>query len=176
MSIELRATINKDELARANRLLERLEWKASKIDVGLRRVGIVLLRQQNRRFKAQQDPDGKPWTKLAPLTVALRGGKKGPILNRSGDLKNSGAFAVSGRALSVGVNTPYAAAQQYGVTIKPKNKSALAIPFKAGFDGSNAAGFVFAKSVTIPPRRIVGFGEKDEQATERVITKWLSEE
>jgi Phage virion morphogenesis family len=38
----------------------------------LKNVGEALFKQQNRRFNTQTDPNGKPWAKLLPFTIALR--------------------------------------------------------------------------------------------------------
>lgn len=172
MSTELSIRINGQDEAQT--ALKRLADKSSRPEGGLKLIGVALLKEQNRRFDTQSDPDGKPWAKLAPLTVALRGGKTGPILRRSGQLKRSGAWRLSGSSLRVGVNTPYAAVQNFGATITPKNGSILAIPHSAGFGGKNRPGIIAAKSVTIPARPIVGFGARDEKATLEAVEDWLA--
>lgn len=174
MTIELRAFLAPHDQVKANRLLDQLAAKASNIQGGLKIVGERLLREQNRRFDTQSDPDGRPWAPLKPLTRLTRGGASGPILRRSGQLKRSGAWQVAGLRLSVGVNTPYAAVHQFGATIVPRKARRLAIPIPAGAGGRNGTSFAFAKRVTIPPRPIVGFGARDEKSTREAIADWLA--
>lgn len=171
--IELKVALNHADKDRALAVLEPLGRAMAVPAAGLRIVGEALLREQNRRFKSQTSPDGAAWAALSPLTQELRG-KAGPILRVSGRLMRSGAYQVSGSTLAVGLNTIYAAVHQYGATITPKSASMLAIPARAGRGGRNANGFVFAKSVTIPARPIVGFGVLDERAARRAVEDWIA--
>ncbi|QLP98616.1 MAG: phage virion morphogenesis protein [Rhodoblastus sp.] len=148
-----------------------MERKAANPSAGLKLVGEALLREQNRRFQTQTDPDGRPWQPLAPLTVLTRGGATGPILRRSGQLMRSGAWQVSGATLRIGLNTIYAGVQHFGATIVPKNARRLAIPVPGG-----KPPVVMAGKVTIPARPIVGFGAKDEEAARGAIEGWLAVE
>lgn len=173
MTVSIKAHLNPDDQARAEAVLAGLVGKTSNLPGGLKVVGEALLRTQNARFISQSDPDGKPWAKLRPLTVEIRG-SAGPILRRSGQLMRSGAWQVSGSTLRIGVNTPYAAVQQFGAVIKPVKGKVLAIPMAARRGGRNAPSFAFAKKVTIPPRPIVGFGTKDELAAHGAIEDWLA--
>ena len=166
MTTTITIRINTTDQAKAQKVLDELAHKITHPEGGLKIIGAQLLKVQNARFDSQSDPDGKPWAKLAPLTVATRGGATGPILRRSGQLKRSGAWQVSGATLRVGVNTIYAAAQQFGVTIKPVKAKRLAIPMGGGK-------FVFADKVTIPARPMVGFGARDETATRHAVEDWL---
>lgn len=158
MTIEITTTLNKEELAKATALLQRLEWRSSNIAGGLRNVGRALLKTQNARFHSESDPDDKPWAKLSAATLAKRKGGKPTILRLSGDMMKSGSAQVSGTTLRVGVDTKYAAAQQFGATIHVKKK-----------DGSKGE-----EKFTIPSRPFVGFGPKDEKATRDVIEDWLN--
>lgn len=184
----IRARLDPADQARMDALLGRLARQSANLAGGLKIVGEALLREQNRRFQTQTDPQGKPWAKLKPLTVLLRG-SSGPILRRSGQLMRSGAWQVSGAVLRVGVNTIYAAAQHYGATIKPVNAKMLAIPIgKANIARSRGglilgkatnarpSAVVMARKVTLPPRPIVGFGPRDQKATEDAIADWLEVE
>ena len=186
MSIEIRAHLDPRDQGRADAVLAELAAKTSNVSGGLKVVGEALLRVQNRRFQTQTDPSGKPWAKLKPLTVLLRGAR-GPILRRSGQLMRSGAWQVSGRTLAIGVNTIYAAAQHFGATIVPKNGRMLAIPIGVARIGRSRGGLVLGKSssahptsvvmarkVTLPARPIVGFGDKDEQAARHATEDWLA--
>lgn len=172
-AITIKSRFNPEELARAQSLLRELGAKARNPSGGLRIVGEALLKNQLNRFREQADPQGRPWAKLRPLTVMLRGGATGPILRRSGQLMRSSNYRVSGATLHIGISGVQAAAQQYGVTIVPKKAKYLAIPVAAGIGGRNKAGFIRAMKVTIPSRPMVGFGPKDEQSTRRAIAQWL---
>jgi len=174
LTVEIRASLNPGDQAKADTLLKELASKASNVSGGLKIVGERLLREQNRRFDTQTDPDGQKWAPLTPLTRLTRGGASGPILRRSGQLKRSGAWQVAGHTLRIGVNTPYAAAQHFGATIVPKKAKRLAIPIPAGAGGRNGLSFAFAKKVTIPARPIVGFGARDEKAAREAIADWLA--
>lgn len=168
MTVTIRASLDPAAQARADAVLAQLAAKASNPAGGLKFVGKALLREQNRRFQTQTDPDGKPWTKLAPLTVATRGGATGPILRRSDQLMRSGAWQVEGATLRIGLNTIYAAAQHFGAIITPKKAARLAVPL--------GKGFVRLSKATIPPRPMVGFGAKDEEAAKGAIEGWLGVE
>lgn len=171
--VTLRARFNPDEIARAQSTLRELGQRARNVAGGLKIVGEALLKNQLNRFRDEADPDGRPWAKLRPLTVMIRGGATGPILRRSGQLMRSSNYRVSGSTLRIGISGIQAAAQQFGATIVPKKGTRLAIPIPAARGGRNIAGVTFAKKVTIPARRMVGFGQKDEAATRRAVSQWL---
>jgi phage gpG-like protein len=188
MTFNLGLRLDPVSFARADGVLAELSAKARRPEGGLKIVGEALLREQNRRFETGTDPDGRKWAPLKPLTVLLRGAR-GPILRRSGALMRSGAWQVAGRTLRVGVNTIYAAAQQFGATIKPKKGKMLAIPM-GGANISRPRGglvvgkatnrhpgkVVMARQVTLPPRPMVGFGARDEVAARRAVAQWLAVE
>jgi len=176
MPVELKMVLKKDDAGRARATLRLLSDRARNIEGGLKIVGEALLKEQNARFDRGEDPQGKKWQKLSPLTVMLRGGKSGPVLKRSGRLKQSGAWQVQGKTLKVGINTPYAAAQHFGAVIKPRKGKFLRIPVGAGIAGRNKAGGIYLKKVTIPARPIVGFGPRDEQAARHAIEDYLKVE
>ena len=186
--VEIRATLNPADQAAADKLLGGLARKAQNPTGGLKIIGERLLREQSRRFETQTDPDGKPWAKLKPLTVLLRG-SSGPILRRSGNLMRSGAWQVSGATLRIGLNTIYAAAQHFGATIVPKKAKMLAIGIGSANINRSRGGLilgkasnqhpgnvVMARKVTLPPRPIVGFGPRDQKATEEAVADWLEVE
>ena len=168
MPVTIRAAVDASGLARADAALAGLAARLANPAAGLKIVGEALLREQNRRFETQSDPQGRPWQALAPLTVESRGAS-GPILRRSGQLMRSGAYQVSGATLRIGLNTIYAAVQHFGATITPKKARRLAIPMPGGR-------FAGAMKVTIPARPVVGFGDKDEAAARRALEAWLAVE
>lgn len=186
--VEFRAHLNPADQEAVDRRLGELARHARNPSGGLKIVGEALLREQNRRFETQTDPSGKPWAKLKPLTVLLRGSSR-PILRRSGNLMRSGAWQVSGLTLRIGINTIYAAVQHYGATIKPKKGKMLAIGIGSANIGRSRGGLILGKSsnqrsgnvvmarqVTIPARPIVGFGPRDEKAAGDAVADWLQVE
>lgn len=152
MTIEIKTTLDKEELAKATALLERLHQRSSNIAGGLKRVGTALLETQNARFHSETDPYDKPWTKLSGATLKKRKKGKATILRLSGGMMRSGSRQVSGTTLRVGVDKEYAAVHQFGATITTKS----------------------GKAFTVPARPFVGFGPKDELATKEAIEKWLN--
>lgn len=133
-------------------------------------------------FRASVDPYEKPW---AP--PQFRAGK---TLLDSGRLRNSFSYqSVTARGFKVGTNVIYAPVHQYGATIKPKKAKALRfkVPMlgpapKGGGKGKRSGGtgsaFVFAKSVTIPMRRMMpvktlGLGAKWQRAFNRAAAAAL---
>jgi phage gpG-like protein len=172
MATEFRVRFGKESAVALEKMLNDQAGQFRNPRGLLMALGTAFLKLQNRRFLDQKDPQGNDWQKLSGLTVMLRG-SSGPILRRSGRLMSSGNFQVSGMTLSLGVDTIYARAQQYGATIVPKNAKSLAIPVRAGKDGRNKDGFILLKSVTIPARPMVGFGPREEEAAQKVITAWL---
>lgn len=163
---------------RLERALALLAHKVEHPQEALKNIGEALLKNTRDRFETQTGPDGLAWAPLAPLTVFLRGGAKGPILCRADKrLFRSTNYALSGRTVSVGANAPpYDRALQFGVTITPKKGNALAIPLPGSKIKSKAKGSapapqrkLLVKSVTIPARPYIGFGPKDEAAVLREI-------
>jgi phage virion morphogenesis protein len=188
MTLDIRLKIDAAGIARAEAVMAELSAKARNPSGGLKVIGEALLKAQRRRFETGTDPDGKKWAPLKPLTVLLRGAR-GPILRRSGALMKSSAYQVSGKTLRVGVNTIYAAAQQFGATIVPKKGKMLAIPMGGARISRPRGGLVvgkatsrhpgkvvMARQVTLPPRPMVGFGALDEAASRRAVAQWLAVE
>lgn len=140
----------------------------------------VLLRQKDLIFQAMTDPSGSPWLPLSKLRTDLQDKKATmskkrikklgkaytphKILNDTGALRNSLAEkdasnsnsiqTTTGDEVTLGTNLPYAAIQNFGGTIVPKNGKVLAFP---GLGGAT----IFAKKVTIPARPFIGFSLKD---------------
>lgn len=164
--IDLRVQFGKDHDNEARRMLRRLARKTSNLTGGLKAIGEALREVARDRFDSQTDPDGRPWAPLRPLTVETRGGSSSPILTRSGALKRSISYQVSGATLRLGPNMIYDAAQQYGATILPKRSSHLMVPLPGG-------GRVPLKKAVLPARRYIGFGAADQKATRETIEEWL---
>ena len=97
-------------------------------------AGGAMKGQVVRTFNAAKDPiSGAPWPPTSQFTLSLRpgGGGGGKTLRDSNQLFNSLVSAVpqiSGNTVSLTTNKVYAAMQNYGGTIRPRNTKYLAIP------------------------------------------------
>lgn len=99
-------------------------------------VGRLMLANVERGFRTSTSPYGAKWD-----NPKYRSGK--PLI-KSGQLLKSISYRVASNAVEIGTNKQYAAIQQFGGVIKPKNKQALF--FMLGDKK------VFARQVTIPAR------------------------
>jgi len=113
-------------------------------------------------FQNQESPDGQPWK---PSRRAQMEG--GETLLDSGRLADS-YIGQSGKDYAeVGSNVIYAAIQQFGGTIRPKNGKALR--FKIG------GKFITIKSVTLPARPHVGIGPDDADRIKNITVNYFKE-
>ena len=162
MSGEIRITIDPGSpgIAKLEKLIKQAENKPGL----LKNLGEALLETTDQRFESQEDPQGRSWAPLKPLTVELRG-SSGPILTRTGRLRGSLNYEVSGDTLKLGPSAIHGAVHQFGATIEAKGK-ALRMPMKGG-------GAKYARKVTIPPRPFVGFGPTDEKAATETAQDWF---
>lgn len=145
--------------------LEKLERRLERTSDLLKNIGEALLVTTDDRFDSETDPEGKAWAALRPLTVEIRGSAS-PILTRTGKLRGSVNYQVTGDTLKLGPNTPGAAALQFGAVITGK-KGPLAIP-------GGKKGTVFARKVTIVPRPYIGIGKADRTAIEETAQDWFA--
>lgn len=148
-----RITVELDDRA-ALAALQRLQRMALG-DVALMRViGTALVEETLARFRSGTDPEGRAWTPLNPAYAAI---KRGPgILRESRMLMRSITYVAGAAHVAVGSNRVYAAVHQFGGTIRPK--AAKALVFRMG------SNIVRARSVAIPARPYLGFGERDHVA------------
>lgn len=162
MSADIRIYIDpgSEGIAKLEKLVKQAENKAGL----LKNIGEALLETTDQRFDDQKDPQGKAWAPLKPLTVELRGAS-GPILTRTGRLRGSLNYEVSGDTLKLGPSAIHGAVHQFGATIEAKGK-ALRMPMQGG-------GAKYARKVTIPPRPYVGFGPADEKAAVETAQDWF---
>lgn len=125
-------------------------------------IGRKLVDNVHDRFAAAVDPSGGAW---APLDPGYAASKKGAgILRESGmrgGLMGSITFVASPGTVEVGTNKPYAAAHQFGATIKPVHGTHLR--FMIGGKP------VYARSVTIPERPYLGISAEDERTIAEAV-------
>ncbi len=118
-------------------------------------VGEHLLNKVADRFEDERSPDGSPWQRLAPATVASRlrtnGNAPLTILRVTGTLAGSFNYAADDDQVRVGSGAVQAALQHFG-----------------GEAGRN-------HSVTVPARPILGLEPDDAQAIADMAEDWLAE-
>ena len=140
-------------------------------------LGEALLFEIDQSFEKQEDPHGRPWQDLAPITKALRrGGPPYRILQDTGVLASSITQRVSRKRLVIGTNLEYAALHNFGGVIRPKRAKAL---FFGSFKRDGATHKVFAQKAVIPkrpflPGRLPRSWEKVAIATARRHLRRLS--
>ena len=143
--------------------LEQLRRNLDQRDAMLDEIGQVLAASTRQRFKTSTAPDGTPWKELSPKPLQRKKNKK--ILVESTELVGSIHHEAQGDTVTIGTNAEYAAAHQFGATIRPKAKKALRF---------NMGGKWFTKkSVTIPARPFLGLSKEDEEAIKRIVLKHL---
>ena len=126
----------------------------------LSNLGSGLLTNLQRRFQAQQSPQGLPWKQS--IRAKMFGGK---TLQDTGKLLQSMQFIVSGSRVEVGTNVEYARFLHDGATIKAKN-----VPYLTFRIGNRWAK---KKEVVLPARPILGFSVQDNQTVISVINSFM---
>ena len=121
-------------------------------------IGRLVQLQTRQRIEVEKTaPNGTPWAKT------WRGSS---ILFNTGTLADSIDYLSNQHEVHVGSPLVYARIHQFGGTIKPKDKKALA--FKGG-DGQAR----FAKQVTIPARPYLGLSADNIAEAEEVIAEFI---
>lgn len=118
-------------------------------------IGEEAKAQAEWRFERSMAPDGSPWKQSLRVALGLGGG---PTLVRSGDMRRSLTVNASDSEGELVIPKAYAATHQFGATITPVKGKRLR--FALGRKG-NQTRFVFARSVTIPKREMLGFSASD---------------
>lgn len=129
-------------------------------------AGGIMENSTRMHFQESKGPGGFPW----PISkrAAAQGGRT--LIDKGGLLSSVTSRAVSGHVeWGIMAKTPsakHAASHQWGVTIRPRTKPNLVF---RGADGH----LVFAKSVTLPARPIVGIDETDKADLREAWTAYL---
>lgn len=118
-------------------------------------VGEHMLLSLDERFETETAPDGTPWQRHAPATIANRLARFGnaplTILRQSGHLAGSFNYRANAEEMRLGTPVVYAAIHHFG-----------------GEAGVN-------RKVTIPPRPILGLSPDNERAINEMAEDWLTE-
>lgn len=128
-----------EDLARAG-FLSKAVWTA---------IGEELLESTDKRFAAQQAPDGTPWAALSPRYAAWKRKHQygNQILKMRGELRNTLTYQAGETSVAIGSNRIYSSLHQFGGRFK-------------AFGKHNAV---------MPARPFLGLSAEDEQAILDVI-------
>lgn len=160
-------------------VLGKIEDVLLKPEAMYKDMGEYQVQSTQQNFRDSKAPDGSKWLPNSETTyMSILGSQhqnKDGTLNRKGInrvqskkplvgrglLRDQIHYQISGNLLLVGSNLIYAAVQQFGATIKPKNKKTLS--WKIG----NVS--VFAKKVVIPAREYLGISVQDETELQNIV-------
>lgn len=125
----------------------------------LRSIGEELQRTTQERFDQgqKQAPDGTPWARNSPVTIA-RKGRDNPLYQR-GNLQNTIRYQLRGATgVEVGTNLIYGAAHQFGMVKGYAGRTRRGAPIPWG---------------NIPARPYLGLSADDETEVVRILRDYL---
>ncbi len=135
-------------------------------DALLDTLGAVGVSQTQRRIESEKaGPDGTPWQAWSKGYASDRTGGQS-LLMSEGNLVTSIDHDTRGGEVAWGSPLVYAAVQQFGATITPKNAKALAFTI-----GST---LVLAKSVTVPARPYLGLSADNRSEMEETALQFIA--
>jgi len=141
-----------------DKALDRLQGNlANRKDALMKACAEVLVSGTLKRFRDEQDPEGRPWAPVA---------RPGKALTDTSRLQRSIDSAIAGDTILVGSNLIYALIQQKGGTIRPKAGKYL----KFQLPGGN---WVSVKQVTIKGRAYLGISKEDWAEIEATIRDFI---
>lgn len=180
-------------------VIARVAQRADDLTPFFTEWGTFLVTSTQRRFHAQVDPTGMPWTPLAPSTLKRKAKRaRTRILHDQGHLRQSLTFLATRTELQVGTNMPYGPTHQFGAIIHryAHTRTDRFIRFRdveaTRKDGSTYTAKRFAKdahrkisamarmkigeaTITIPARPFLGLSVQDVAAGRRIATRYLAE-
>ncbi|MFQ3664674.1 MAG: phage virion morphogenesis protein [Sphingomonadaceae bacterium] len=151
--MQIRFTLQDQSLGRA---IDRALAAAKDFSPAMAEIAQLLEAEIRQRFEDGQGPDGEPWK--TSKRAREEGGK---TLVDTAALLSSIASRSDATSAEAGTNLVYAAIHQFGGTIRPKRKRALATPF-----GPLAA-------VEMPARPFLGFGDAERAEIPRILADHL---
>lgn len=125
----------------------------------LRSIGEELQRTTQERFDQgqKQAPDGTPWARNSPVTIA-RKGRDNPLYQR-GNLQNTIRYQLRGATgVEVGTNLIYGAPHQFGMVKGYAGRTRRGAPIPWG---------------NIPARPYLGLSADDETEVVRILRDYL---
>ncbi len=127
-----------------------------------KRVGEYMVEEAiPRNFASESGPDGTPWARLSPVTLARRqrsGSTATTILQNTNRLRNSISARPSENQLLIGSSVDQAAVMQFGAAQGAFGSMSNGSPIPWG---------------TIPARPYLGFSGEDGQEVIRIAEDWL---
>lgn len=119
-----------------------------------------------KRFKEERDPDRHAWERLSAVTRARK--KSSKILSESGKLFASIKGGIYGDEVILYTTSPYGAVHQGGRVYKTTIRQSTWMWYNL----FNKKGPKFAtRTIIVPQRQFLGFGEKDVEEIEHIIDK-----
>lgn len=138
-------------------------------------IGMALVASTEQRFNDTQAPDGSQWAARSPVTLAnyaRRGESFGPVLHKSGTLRQFIDHQYGPDEVTIGSSTIYAAVQQFGAEqgafgaavgrTKPSEKRKTSQDYFVPIPWGN-----------IPARPFIGVSEADRVAVLDIVGEWL---
>lgn len=140
------------DMAEANYLFAAIKAAGRNLRPLMNEIGSALEDSTRQRFRTERSPDGARWTPISQewrAEKAERGLASG-ILKMRGDLLNSVRYdPPTDNSVTLVASTPYAAAHQFGATIRPRRGKALKVRGR------------LLSSVRIPARPYLGLSADD---------------
>ena len=130
---DIEVEIQSEDLRRA---MEQLQESTQNMLPLMQNIGAALSNSISLRFRESVSPDGDPWKRLSPVTLALRRGSSAQILRDTGILAASFAANARKDQVEVGTNIEYALPHQFGargkkeVTVKAHTRKIIRARWK----------------------------------------------
>ena len=154
----------------ANAALAGLQTHLSDLSPVMKEIGESLLFSTEKRFDHTEAPDGTQWAPRSPVTLARyakQGGSIGPILHRTGELRAFGYPSSDATSVTIGTNTLWAAAMQFGAV-----KGSLGAYWYTSKKGKTVEGS--SPWGNIPARPFIGISDSDRAGIEDTVVEWLA--
>lgn len=119
-------------------------------------IGMFLVASTEERFDETKAPDGSTWARRSETTLAVyerQKAKFGPVLHKSGTLRQSIFHSYGPDEVTVGSNVLYSAVMQFGAA-----------------KGSLGSGAPWGN---IPARPYLGLSESDKAGVIDIVGEWL---
>ena len=132
-------------------------------------IGRFLVASTKRRFDDTEAPDGSQWAPRSPVTLAIYAREKakfGPVLHKSGVLRQSINHSYGPDEVTVGTNVIQAAVMQFGA-------AQGAFGASIGKDKKGRDHFHSIPFGNIPARPFIGLSDSDRTGVLDIIGEWL---
>lgn len=132
-------------------------------------IGMFLVASTEKRFDGTEAPDGSQWAPRSPVTLAIYAREKakfGPVLHKSGTLRQTIAHSYGPDEVTVGSNVLYAAVQQFGA-------AQGAFGASIGKDKKGRDHFHSIPFGNIPARPYIGVSDSDRTGILDIVGEWL---